>query len=129
MIETIGAWIFVAYPTARLKARLQELCTLYGIKFLETEESYTSKASFLDADTIPTYGEKPTEWTASGKRVKRGLYVSSNGIKINADANAAANILRKVAVDLRLCLSEISRGVLYAPLKFRLWTIQESQCL
>ncbi len=105
---------FVQIPTARLKARLQELCTLYGIKFLETEESYTSKASFLDADTIPTYGEKPTEWTASGKRVKRGLYVSSNGIKINADANAAANILRKVAVDLGLVLSEISRGVLYA---------------
>ncbi len=105
---------FVQIPTARLKARIQELCELFGIKFAETEESYTSKASFLDADPIPTYGEKPAGWTASGKRVSRGSYLSSKGTKINADCNGAANILRKVAVELGLVLSEISRGVLYA---------------
>ncbi len=53
-------------PTARLKARLEQLGKLFGIKFEETEESYTSKASFLDADPMygriairPYDGEKP----------------------------------------------------------------------
>jgi putative transposase len=105
------------------------LCDIYGIRFEETEESYTSKSSFLDADTIPVYGEKPIEWRASGSRIKRGLYRSSDGIQVNSDANGAANILRKVAVKLGLDLSGISRGELSAPLKFRFWTLQESQCL
>ncbi|WP_367267656.1 transposase [Okeania sp. SIO2C9] len=37
---------FVQIPTAKLKARIAELSEQYGIKFVETEESYTSKASF-----------------------------------------------------------------------------------
>lgn len=120
---------FVQIPTARLKERVKQLCNIYGIRFEETEESYTSKSSFLDADTIPVYGEKPIEWKASGKRTKRGLYRSSNGIEVNSDANGAANILVKVAVKLGLNLSGISRGDLCAPLKFRIWTLQESQSL
>ncbi|WP_293130340.1 hypothetical protein [Okeania sp. SIO3I5] len=31
-----------------------------------------------------------------GKRVKRGLYQASNGVKYNADVNESLNILRKV---------------------------------
>lgn len=120
---------FVQIPTARLKERIKQLCDIYGIRFEETEESYTSKSSFLDADTIPVYGEKPIEWKASGKRTKRGLYRSSNGTEVNSDANGAANILVKVAVKLGLSLSGISRGELCAPLKFRIWTLQESQSL
>ncbi|MEH1907072.1 MAG: hypothetical protein V7L05_16845 [Nostoc sp.] len=34
---------FVQIPTAKLKERVQELCEYYSIKFIETEESYTSK--------------------------------------------------------------------------------------
>lgn len=120
---------FVQIPTARLKARIQKLCDLYGIKFEETEESYTSKASFLDADTLPIYGEKPVCWKASGKRVTRGLYLASQGVEINADCNGAANILRKVTVKLELNLSGISSGDLKAPLKLRFWAVQESQWL
>jgi putative transposase len=120
---------FVQIPTARLKERIKQLCDIYGIRFEETEESYTSKASFLDADTIPVYGEKPIEWKASGSRTKRGLYRSSDGTQVNSDANGAANILVKVAVKLGLNLSGISRGDLCAPLKFRFWTLQESQSL
>ena len=120
---------FVQIPTARLKDRIAQLCESYGIKFVETEESYTSKASFLDADLIPVYGEKPAGWNPTGKRVKRGLYQASNGFRINADCNGSANILRKVAMRLGLDLSGISRGDLTAPLKFRFWTLQESQCL
>ena len=86
---------FVQIPTAKLKQRIHELCELYGIKFIETEESYTSQASFLDGDIIPVYGEKPDSWKPSGKRIKRGLYRPGNCAPINADANGAANILKK----------------------------------
>jgi transposase len=34
-----------------------------------------------------------------GKRKYRGLFISSNGTKINADLNGAFNILRKIAPD------------------------------
>lgn len=114
---------FVQIPTARLKDRIAQLCEYYGIRFVETEESYTSKASFLDNDLLPTFGAKPEGWQPSGKRVNRGLYRTAKGYKINADCNGSANILRKVAVKLGLVLDGISRGQLIAPLKVRLWTL------
>ncbi|NKB17201.1 MAG: IS200/IS605 family element transposase accessory protein TnpB, partial [Pseudanabaena sp. CRU_2_10] len=117
---------FVQIPTGRVKDRIAQLCEQYGLRFIETEESYTSKASFLDSDTLPTFGEKPEGWQESGKRVKRGLYRSKDGFKINADCNGAANILRKVAAKLGIDLGGVSRGALIAPLRFRLWTLQES---
>ncbi len=67
---------------------------LKGIKVFTREESYTSKASFLDRDTIPTYGSKPENWNPSGRRIKRGLYRSNSGL-INADVNGSYNILVK----------------------------------
>lgn len=114
---------FVQIPTAKLKGRIEQLCDKYGIHFVETEESYTSKASFLDADVLPVIGAKPEGWQESGKRVKRGLYRSADGTRINADCNGAANILRKVAVMLGLELGGISRGDLTAPLKIRIWSV------
>ncbi|MEQ9494240.1 MAG: hypothetical protein RJP96_11560, partial [Algiphilus sp.] len=65
---------FVQIPIARLKNRIEQLCEPYGIQFVETEESYTSKASFIDNDPLPVFGSKPEGWTPSGKRVKRGMY-------------------------------------------------------
>lgn len=120
---------FVQIPTARLKERIKQLCDIYRIQFIETEESYTSKASFLDSDTIPVYGEKPELWKESGNRVMRGLYRSAKNILINADCNGAANIARKVSATLGLDLDGVSRGALTTPLKFKIWTIQESQSL
>ena len=117
---------FVQIPTARLKDRISQLCEQYGIQFVETEESYTSKASFLDNDVLPKFREKPEGWQSSGTRVKRGLYRTAKNILLNADANGAANILAKVAIKLGLNLSGISRVSLIAPLKIRLWTLQES---
>ena len=55
-----------------------------------TEESYTSKCSFLDDEDICKHEEY------SGKRIKRGLYKASDGRLINADVNGALNILKKV---------------------------------
>ena len=63
-----------------------------GISVKIISEQYTSKASFLDNDVIP---EKHGKYKFTGKRIKRGLYKSSNGILINADVNGSYNILRK----------------------------------
>jgi len=120
---------FVQIPTAKLKDRIKQLCEQYGIKFVETEESYTSKASFLDSDELPIFGEKPKGWHESGRRVKRGLYSTANSGDINADCNGAANILRKVAATLGLNLRGVSRGALTTPLRFRFWTLKESHAL
>jgi putative transposase len=113
---------FVQIPTGRLKERIKQLCEQCGIEFIETEESYTSQASFVDVDFLPKYGEKPMQWKASGKRVCRGLYRTAKGLLINSDCNGAANIARKVAVTLGIDLAGASRGALTTPLRVPLWT-------
>ncbi len=120
---------FVQIPTAKLKERIKQLCQQYGIEFIETEESYTSQASFLDDDFLPKYGEKPTNWKPSGKRVKLRLYQTQNLTLINADCNGAANILKKVAATLGFCLKGVSSGALTTPVRVRLWTLNESPSL
>ncbi|NEO78867.1 MAG: IS200/IS605 family element transposase accessory protein TnpB [Moorea sp. SIO4G3] len=111
---------FVQTPTAKLKNRIEKLCVEYGIKFVEIEESYTSKASFLDRDFLPTLGAKPEGWKASGTRVRRGLYRSRKGELINADCNGACNILRKVVTQLGFSLAEVSRADLNLPQRYKL---------
>ncbi|MEN8220907.1 MAG: transposase [Pseudomonadota bacterium] len=73
----------------------------HGIELVVANESYTSKASFLDDDKMPKrYNPKAKNKSAfSGKRVKRGLYQSSDGTLVNADVNGAFNILRKTDSD------------------------------
>jgi len=87
---------FVCIPHARFIELLSYKAALVGIQVLVTEESYTSKASFLDADPLPVYGVGVADSpTFSGKRVKRGLYRAANGRRIHADVNGAYNIIRK----------------------------------
>ncbi|NES45508.1 transposase, partial [Moorena sp. SIO2C4] len=112
---------FVVIPTKRLIERLKQLCPEYGIKLTITEEAYTSKASYLDSDSLPRHGEKPKGWKPSGKRVRRGLYKTSNGWLINADCNGAANIARKVATQLGLDLTKVGRGALTLPHRYDLF--------
>ncbi|MBE9160982.1 RNA-guided endonuclease TnpB family protein [Tychonema sp. LEGE 06208] len=113
---------FVQIPTGRLKTRISQLCEKYGIRFIETEESYTSKASFVDSDFLPAIGAKPDGWKESGRGIKRGLYRTNlQNWYINADCNAAGNIIRKVATMLGLDLSGVGRGALTAPLRIAVW--------
>jgi len=90
---------FVQIPHARFIQMLSYKAELVGITVKLTEESYTSKASFLDRDPLPV--RKPnndeTKPTFSGKRIERGLYRASDGRFINADINGAGNMIRKVA--------------------------------
>lgn len=81
---------FVSIPHSRFKELLKYKCELEGIKYIEIEESYTSKCSFLDNEEIC----KHTSY--KGKRVKRGLFKSNDGTLINADVNGSLNILKKV---------------------------------
>ena len=111
---------FVQMPLGKLKSRVKQLCDLHGIRFIETEEAYTSKASFLDGDSLPKYGEKPMGWKASGNRIKRGLYRTSDGFVVNADLNGAANILKKVSGRLGLSLNQLSRRSLAVVARIRL---------
>lgn len=87
---------FVQLPFYQLISLLKYKCELQGIRFVTTEESYTSKCSFLDLEPI----SKQKEYL--GKRIKRGLFQSKKGIRINADVNGSLNIGRKYLTKLGL---------------------------
>lgn len=109
---------FTGIPFTLLIKKLKYLCAINGIKFIIQEESYTSKASFLDKDYIPMYEDLRRNYKFSGKRVNRGMYLSKNGTKINADLNGALNILRKSRV---VCLDALyCKGVLGTPKRIRI---------
>ena len=84
----------VMIPYHKFRQKLQYQCELHGIKYCPQEESYTSKASALDNDIIPRYGDTGIP-NFGGKRVHRGLYASSDGALLNADINGSVNILKK----------------------------------
>ena len=87
---------FTSIPFDKLIYAITYIAEKNDINVILIEESYTSKASFLDMDNIPTYKENNNEeYSFNGKRIKRGLYKSKKGIIINADINGASNILRK----------------------------------
>lgn len=86
---------FVNIPFNIFISQLTYKCELRGIEVIEQEESYTSKASFVDRDEIPVYGEVEEKPQFSGKRISRGLYRTKQGFILNADVNGSYNILVK----------------------------------
>jgi putative transposase len=89
---------FVQIPHARFIDMLTYKAALVGIKVEIQEESYTSKASFLDLDPIPVHSPNDeTVHTFSGKRFGRRnrLYRTKDSKIICADVNGSYNILRK----------------------------------
>lgn len=103
---------FVQIPFARLASYLKYKCGMAGIRFVENEESYTSKCDALAKEEIGKHE------SYLGKRVKRGLFRSSTGRYINADVNGAVNILRKVVGDSD-CISQITgSGRLLRPIRY-----------
>jgi len=109
---------FVNIPYGKLRSKLEYLCELNGIVFVKQEESYTSKASFWDNDTIPVYNaDNPKSYSFSGKRVKGGLYRTAHGRLLNADVNGALNIMKKSSVvDLAVLYSS---GEVDTPVRIR----------
>ena len=83
---------FIHVPFETLISQLTYKGEDVGIKVITVKEQYTSKSSFIDNDPLPT---KMGIYEFNGKRIKRGLYKSKNGLLINADVNGSYNILRK----------------------------------
>lgn len=92
---------FVQIPFTQLMEQLQYKCELRGIRFTITEESYTSKCSFLDEESICKHSNY------QGKRLKRGLFESSNGTLINADVNGSLNIGRKYLTKINMYTTQL----------------------
>ena len=81
---------FVNIPHQKLIEKIIYKARNVGINVILTEESYTSGTSFLD-------GESPKkEFYNKKRRLHRGLFISNQGISINADVNAAYQIMKKV---------------------------------
>lgn len=108
---------FIQVPIKRIIEQLRYKLEYENIRLIETEESYTSKTSFLDNE-IPS-----KETIAKGKRIKRGIFKRPNGEYVNSDINGSLQILSKVIStrlleQLRKVVS--SNGLALNPLKIAL---------
>lgn len=121
---------FVTIPNAAIKDRIEQLAIVHGIKFITTEESYTSKSNFLSNDELPTFGEKSERkhiFTGKrGQKIKgklnnlgRGGYLTDDGIQLNSDCIGAINIIKKVITQLEnVSLVKVTRAVLSLPHRY-----------
>ena len=83
---------FVAIPYLKFITILKTVAAKCGIAVVVREESYTSRASLLDMDDIPTYKHgDDTKYQFSGKRIPRGLYRSGTGTVMIRRAYARLN--------------------------------------
>lgn len=105
---------FVNVPHSTFIQMIEYKAKLLGIKVIITEESYTSKCSFIDNEPLI----KQVKYL--GKRVKRGLFKSADGIKINADVNGSLNVARKVIPNVNfnnLILTKGIEGIVVFPVR------------
>jgi len=80
---------FVQIPFNTLINQIKYKAEDVGIEVIIQGEEHTSKCSFLDNESIEHHDEY------MGKRIKRGIFRSKNGIQIHADLNAVYNIIKK----------------------------------
>jgi putative transposase len=106
---------FVQIPFDKLIKQIQYKAEELGLVVILIEESYTSKASFIDNDQFPSYSKN---YKFSGNRTKRGLYKSKDGILINADVNGSYNILRKCNPQFKY--NERIKGVSLYPVRINM---------
>ena len=97
---------FVSIPFEKFIFMLQYKCNLEGIKVIITEESYTSKCSFIDNEKIKKHE------TYLGRRIKRGLFKTAFGKIINADLNGSLNIMKKVVGEFQYPIEVCSTPVM-----------------
>ena len=91
---------FVQVPLFRLIEMIKYKAELAGITFIQVNESYTSGTSFLDNE-LPT-----KEYYDKSRRKYRGLFLSNDSRRINADVNASFQIMKKVHEEL-ICNNSI----------------------
>ena len=95
---------FVSIPFEWLLNQVKYKLNDVGIRLICINESYTSKCSFLDGESI---SQQPIY---KGERITRGLYLSSQGRIINSDVNGGYNILKK-AVPNAFSMNETVDGI------------------
>ena len=107
---------FVQIPFNKLIQQLKYKGELIGIEVETTEESYTSKCSFIDDESLNKHDNY------CGRRIKRGLFRSKLGKIINADINGALNIIRKVVPNFNIKgMIDGIEGVAVHPLLVTIW--------
>lgn len=99
---------FVSIPFEMLISMLRYKSERQGLRFVEVNESHTSKCSSFDLEPICHHD------TYVGRRVRRGLFRTRDGILINADINGSYNIMRKVKGD---AVMPLHTGFGYNPVK------------
>jgi putative transposase len=80
---------FVQIPFNTLINQIKYKAEETGIQVIIQDEEHTSKCSFLDNESIEHHNEY------MGKRIKRGIFRSKDGILMHADLNAVYNIIKK----------------------------------
>lgn len=98
---------FIPIPHKKILDELARKCEENNIDVVWTEESYTSKSSFIDNDPLPVYG-KAGNVVFSGTRASRSMYKTASGKYIPADVNAALNIIKKIAP--RFSMKDVGGG-------------------
>ena len=109
---------FVSIPFNKFIDMLCYKCALEGISVHIIDESYTSKASFLDRDFIPTYTKVDLlKHKFNGRRKCRGFYKSKIFQQaLNADLNGSLNIMRKFFQNnLEICPPVFNRECYFTP--------------
>ena len=111
---------FVQIPISLLAENIKHICNIENIKYVEQEESYTSKADFFNDDEVPVYKENNVnKYVFTGQRISRGQYKSDIGITINADINGALNILKKSNLESSKLRALQAKGKLDMPLRIK----------
>ena len=108
---------FVSIPHSALIEKIKYKGLMNGIEVVITQEAYTSKCSALDLEPICKHENYV------GKRVKRGLFKTEKGYKINADCNGALNIARIVTGNE--IISDSVRSIVSMPMRISLYNKAE----
>ena len=110
---------FCMIPFNKLIEILKYKCEDNGIECIEQEESYTSKASFLNNDFIPVYGTEDREYEFSGWRNGRIYKIKKKNQRIHADLNGAFNIMRKAGHELLEKVNFLNNNWIFPVGKFK----------
>ena len=110
---------FCMIPFNKLVEILKYKCEENGIECMEQEESYTSKASFLNNDFIPVYGGEDKEYEFSGWRNGRTYKIKGKNQRIHADLNGALNIMRKAGYEPVEDISSLIQSWIFPIGKFK----------
>lgn len=105
---------FTSIPHSHLTYKVEYKAKMEGMEVIQTEESYTSKCSSYDLETIQKHD------MYVGRRVKRGLFRTQGFRYINADANGSVNIIRKVFPDTVHRHIDGIRSVVVTPCKINI---------